>query len=139
MRPRFEQNIAGFREEIERMDEATEEEEKMQLEQGQKLRPELEEKLDISADRRDSHEIAQFHIYELQKEKQKIVNWRESELAKFDENSEYQYIPQNSVLVSNINGILKFCKNEKGDKRKISTGEIMTDVDWGIYYHLDSS
>ena len=58
MRPRFEQNIAGFREEIERMDEATEEEEKMQLEQGQKLRPELEEKLNISAGRRDSHAAA---------------------------------------------------------------------------------
>src|SRR3990167_3557346 len=127
MRPRFEQNIAGFREEIERMDEATEEEEKMQLEQGQKLRPELEEKLNISADRRGSHEIAQFHIYELQKTKQKIVDWRESELAKFDENPEYEYVPENSVLVSNTNGVLKFHKNEKGDKSKISSGEILTD------------
>lgn len=139
MRPSFEQNLEQFREEVENTPPSIEQEEGEQIEKGGKLRDSLEEKLTKAADRRGSHEIAQYHIYELQKEKQNIVNWRDGQLVKFDKNLEYEYIPQNSVLVSNINGTFKFQKNEKGDKGKITSGEIFTDTDWGIYYHLDSS
>ena len=101
-------------------------------EQRQKMDAALDYLIEKAADRFGTPEKTQETIFKLQKRKQKVMVRLKERLAEMD-NPFKKEIPAEGIQVSYKDGQLIV----KG--QTITLGELLTDGDWGLNYHLDSN
>lgn len=132
MRHSFEQNIGDYNEIAKDLVEGdlTEDEER-------NLARELVSKIKRVVRQRDTDSESQMEIFEIQQEKQRIMQTLKERLARL---SDPEFVPtqrpEESLVVKE--GEQYMVKNQKGGVSSVVTkGEIITDQEWDMYYYLD--
>ncbi len=99
----------------------------------------LETELEQMAQNQDSSSVeVQYEIFELQKQKQEIMQRLNESLACLDNPECREGIVQGERLASYDNITKSFVyQDDKNEERLASFGEMVTDIDWDLYYHLD--
>lgn len=88
--------------------------------------------------RRGSVGYAQENIYVLQEQKQQIVQELHEKFAQLD-NPDYEAEAQEGELPVTRTAEGYVARMSDGESLPVTKGEIMTDMDWGLRYHLDAS
>jgi hypothetical protein len=132
MRYSFEQNIRGYNEIAK--DRLTR---KLTDEQHERLRAELQSRLERAAYNRATKVKPQKEIYRLQEEKQGTMQWLDEQVAALDDLEHvWERHPDQAVVVKTDEGYV--VQGEGGDPdQPITIGEMITDMDWGVDYFLD--
>lgn len=130
MRPRFEQDLRAF-------SEVAKDELKLGGELGDIFKV-IDWHLAKAAERQHTNPEVQREIYEVQKQKQDIIKNLKEDLACLD-NPECHSEKEKDERIAEFNSEGKgfSYQDDLGRKQSATFGEIVTDMDWGIEYHLD--
>tara|TARA_B100001971_G_C18113634_1_gene495592 strand:- start:251 stop:1015 length:765 start_codon:yes stop_codon:yes gene_type:complete len=131
MRPRFEKGLQAYSE----LAKDTLDTEKSPDEE-QELANAINWKTKRVARDSGSSPRAQSAIFDIQKNKQELMQSLKQKIADLDNPETTAERKEGQVLIMYNQGTEKFYQVEKG-MEPISVGEIMTDGDWGIEYYLD--
>lgn len=98
----------------------------------------LDQEINKLAQEYHTDKVIQEEIYNLQKEKQKLMQQLKTNLQDLDKfNYKKEKLP-NERLSQYSEATNKFIYiDEQGKSQQATLGEIITDMDWGIYYYLD--
>ncbi|MFA5070440.1 MAG: hypothetical protein WC528_04115 [Patescibacteria group bacterium] len=93
---------------------------------------------DEAAKRQHTSRETQREIYDIQKEKQKIMQALKEQLACLDnpEGRLERERGERTVSFDEAEGVFVY-QDDRGRRQKATFGEIMTDMDWNVLYHLD--
>ena len=135
MRPRFEKDLRGYsdvaKEEAEFTAEAPEELDRLSVV--------LDWHLEKSAERQNTNADVQREIYDLQKKKQEVMSHLKVQLECLD-NPECQLEKgegeRSAEFDAEQNGF-KYL-DDNGKEQVATLGDLITDMDWGVYYNLDA-
>ncbi len=99
----------------------------------------LETELERMAQNQDSSSVeVQYEIFELQKQKQEIIQRLNESLACLDNPECHEKISEGERLAKYDSITKSFIyRDDKNEERLASFGEMVTDIDWDLYYHLD--
>lgn len=99
----------------------------------------LENELEQMLQNQDSGSIeVQHEIFELQKQKQEIMLRLKEDLVCLDNPECAEKIRENERLTTYDNITKSFVyHDDKNEERLASFGEMVTDMDWDVYYHFD--
>lgn len=100
-------------------------------EQRQKMDAALDYLIEKSADRFGTPEKTQETIFKLQKRKQKVMARLKERLAEMDNPFKKESLAEGAIQVNYQDGHLI------GNGQEVTLGELLTDGDWGLDYHLD--
>ena len=93
---------------------------------------------EMARDQNTSTEVER-HIYELQKQKQEIMQKLTKDLACLDsESCSFEIADEEREVVFDEITKTFFYKDNKNQEVEATFGEMITDIDWGIYYHLNA-
>ncbi len=131
MRNSFEKNVEGYNEVAkDRLKGGLTEEEERNLAR------ELISKMRRAVKNRQSSFDAQKEIYDIQEEKQKIMQRLKEKIALLDD-PHYNPQQRSDERLITKEGENYVVQGEKGAEANVTKGEIITDMEWGLYYHLD--
>ncbi len=91
--------------------------------------------IDAYAQERAMDPSHQRRIYELQKEKRRVLRWLKTELAQLDVSKETIDPEARRVI---MRGEDYFVRHPDGSEDMLTVGDILTDHEWGIRYALDA-
>lgn len=134
MRPQFRETLETYGEIAKDMKKAA-----SQKELGE-LATVLDWNMGKEAEHRGTSRDTQFKIFDTQQKKQEVMAWLKLEIQKLDHPEAKPERPPGTIFLTQENGkYLRRWTTESGKKKKqaVTLGEIFTDGDWGLRYHLD--
>lgn len=135
MRSNFEKDLSGF------STLAKEERKEFNMpEDVERFQRVLDRRLGQAAQLQGTSVENQRKIYEVQKEKQKIMTRLKNSLACLDD-PECQFEKEEGVRMASYDRTKRtfVYKPENGQRQEATFGEIVTDLDWDVRYHLDKN
>ncbi|MFA6397775.1 MAG: hypothetical protein WDK96_02940 [Candidatus Paceibacterota bacterium] len=143
MRPRFEQNLKAYskvaKDELKLAEKNKESDGALVNLEMKNLRTVIDWHIEKAKESGQTDIQAQEDIYFIQKQKQEIIKKLESDLACLD-NPECIFKKEENARSTSYEESTGFSyQNDRGKIAPASFGEILTDMEWGVYYNLDKN
>ncbi|MEK7463177.1 MAG: hypothetical protein AAB621_02345, partial [Patescibacteria group bacterium] len=136
MRPKFEKDLRSFSEVAK--EELSSKEKEVKDEDLDRIIKVVSWHLEKAAEGQHTNTETQKEIYNIQKRKQEIMQRLKEQLACLDNPECYSEKEKNerSAEFDKKNNSFRY-RNDRGEEQRATFGEIMTDSDWGVIYHID--
>ena len=133
MRFAFEKNLEGYRD-VARDAESLD----LTVDEQKQLDREIDSKIFRAARFRETSPDAQWAIYDLQEQKQRVMQDLHEKLAALD-NPDLEVTENPKDRIVRKEGDVYLARGRNGQELPVTKGELLTDSVWGVTYRLDDS